>query len=435
MTSLRQRLIVGILAGITVILAANGLAIYLVVGARLRSEMDQALASVARSTANRVALELRRPVNEGRPPLLAGVDLPRPNGTGSAQETWDLLQELASTAASIRIRGMRAGGARAAGFVRLLGRRSACVAELTRDRAASRAEVDALIRAAREGNVDVAVLGEGAFAAGTWGLDELLRLADEVRERLPAAVELAVCEPREVWLTNPELVEAVDRLHVLYSPTLLGAAAEDAVRVVACWQHELRSVSGGRPVVAVGVGVGGPGTSGDAATPPAEDEVRFLAAFAAWARLNDAEYFHTTTDSGLLTPAGTIAPAVRGALEGALAAPGAPAIALAEVPPRGQEGDLVGAVRNVGVQSHRVVVYIRSGGAWWNKPSFAAPITSIRCDSTWTTDVTTGEGDVEADALVAFLVPAGFTPPFLEGAPELPQELFSVALDVAEVQR
>ena len=130
-----------------------------------------------------------------------------------------------------------------------------------------------------------------------------------------------------------------------------------------------------------------------------------------------------------------VRPEVLGALESAMAAPGAPAIAVSEVPERGREGDLVGAVRNVGIRSHRVAVYIRSRGAWWNKPSFAAPITSIRCDGTWTTDVTTGEGDVEADALVAFLVPAGFTPPFLEGAAELPRELFAVALDVAEVER
>ena len=68
MTSLRVRLFAGILAGVTLFLAASGVLIYFLVRERMVGETDRALTTVARTLRSSVNLELGRRVREGFPP-------------------------------------------------------------------------------------------------------------------------------------------------------------------------------------------------------------------------------------------------------------------------------------------------------------------------------------------------------------------------------
>ena len=155
MTSLRQRLILGILAGITVILAVNGLGIYWVVGRQLEAEMDQGLDSIARATANRIVLDLQRPEGSGNQLVLSGIKLlPFTNGPReqSASESmkesqliWDTMRTLTPYTESFTVSGLGAQGRRTVELIRLLGRSAIATAELTGNRFEDRAEIQALI--------------------------------------------------------------------------------------------------------------------------------------------------------------------------------------------------------------------------------------------------------------------------------------------------
>ena len=67
--------------------------------------------------------------------------------------------------------------------------------------------------------------------------------------------------------------------------------------------------------------------------------------------------------------------------------------------------------RNVDRVAYRVVVYINVDGGWWVKPSFAAPLTPIQADRSWSCDITTGGHDEDATEIRAYVVSADYAPP------------------------
>lgn len=111
-----------------------------------------------------------------------------------------------------------------------------------------------------------------------------------------------------------------------------------------------------------------------------------------------------------------------------------PAIKFTHVPPYGSFEDLQGQVRCVEPAEYKVAVYIFVSG-WWNKPTWAWPLTTIREDGSWTCDITTGGIDQLATKIIAFLVPNGYNPPLMSGGQTLPSELYENAVAEAETKR
>ncbi len=104
------------------------------------------------------------------------------------------------------------------------------------------------------------------------------------------------------------------------------------------------------------------------------------------------------------------------------------------VPPYGSFDNLQGRVGCAIPADYQVAVYIYVSG-WWTKPYWAQPLTPIRSDGTWTTDITTGGTDQLATRIAAFLVPNGYNPPLMSGGQTLPTELFDNAVAYVMVDR
>lgn len=122
-------------------------------------------------------------------------------------------------------------------------------------------------------------------------------------------------------------------------------------------------------------------------------------------------------------------------LLGSISLPGQPPeISFTYVPPQGSDADLTGQVVNVVPETHRVAVYIYVHG-WWTKPAFAEPLTPIGPTGDWTCDITTGGADLVAKKIAAFLIPAGYDPPILDGDAEFPEDLWSAAVASIQVNR
>lgn len=101
-----------------------------------------------------------------------------------------------------------------------------------------------------------------------------------------------------------------------------------------------------------------------------------------------------------------------------------PTIAITKLPTCRTTKPLLGKVSGVNPANYKVAVFIYVSG-WWNKPTWANPLTPIASDGTWTTNVATGGNDTIATKYAAFLVPNGYNPPLLGGQQTLPAELYA----------
>ena len=97
-----------------------------------------------------------------------------------------------------------------------------------------------------------------------------------------------------------------------------------------------------------------------------------------------------------------------------------PTLSFTTIPPYGSSDSLTGQADCIVPADYKVAIYIYVGG-WWNKPTFAAPLTDIQADGSWTATIVTHPNDVNASQIAAFLLPVGYAPPLISGDPFLPQ--------------
>ncbi|MCP5094957.1 MAG: hypothetical protein GY943_05330 [Chloroflexi bacterium] len=112
-----------------------------------------------------------------------------------------------------------------------------------------------------------------------------------------------------------------------------------------------------------------------------------------------------------------------------------PTLSFTHVPAYGQTDPLEGIVTCANASTHQLVTYIFVGAGWWVKPTFANPITIIKPDGSWLTNVNTGTFDKTATMIMTFLVPISYTPPLMGGGGTLPAELFDNATVYERVLR
>jgi hypothetical protein len=106
------------------------------------------------------------------------------------------------------------------------------------------------------------------------------------------------------------------------------------------------------------------------------------------------------------------------------ACPCQPAVEFTHAPAYGSSETLEGRVLCADPASYAIAAFIYNGG-WYNKPYWAAPITVIRPDGTFTTVIVTNQQyDPWATQVAAFLIPADYTPPLLNGPEAFPMELW-----------
>ena len=99
-------------------------------------------------------------------------------------------------------------------------------------------------------------------------------------------------------------------------------------------------------------------------------------------------------------------------------------ISFVEVPPRGSDAPVRGTAKVDNTDRYRVIVYLRVDGAWWGpKPYWDQPLTIIAPNGEWSTEIVTGGDDKQAREVTAYLVPASFSPPTMNGDAVLPAVL------------
>jgi len=114
----------------------------------------------------------------------------------------------------------------------------------------------------------------------------------------------------------------------------------------------------------------------------------------------------------------------------------APAIIITNLSASNTTNDLLGLVENVNPSAYSVAVFIFVPGyGWVSKPTCAQPLTTIRTNDSWSADITTGGSDAQATRIAALLVHTNYNEACVQGAANLPTNVFAQAIASVVVTR
>ena len=336
---------------------------------------------------------------------------------------------------------------------------SAVGAWLDGDPATNETEMDNLIALAKDGYVDLAIIGSETLYRQDLSLDELITYIEIFRQEVPD-VPVTTAETYDVWIRNPELIDIVDVVSANFYSYWEGIHIDEAIAYIHSRFQLLVNEAGRKEVIVSEAGWPSDGETILQAEPTPENAAFHFLNFISWTRAEGIKYFYFEAFDepwkaayegpqgahwGIWTGNGLMKDDMKRVFDGETiddnwtgncfpGGSGTPEITFTYTPPIGSDNDLEGQVRHVESALYGVVVYIYVNG-WWTKPYWNDPVTTINCDGSFVTDITTDESDVIATQIAAFLIPYDYDPPSMSGGGALPDELYQNAVAYIIVDR
>jgi exo-beta-1,3-glucanase (GH17 family) len=378
----------------------------------------------------------------------------------SEEQMLERMQIVAPYTEWIRTFGCRNGLEKAGVIAHQLGLKAALGAWVSGDSAANDLELDAVIAEANAGHADMVIVGSEALLRGDVTAEQLKGYIERVKQEIPAGIPVTTGDVYGEWLEHAQtLVPVVDLLFVNYYPYWEGVRVEDAMRSLNHAHRQVVNIAGGKSVVVSEAGWPSGGNQVGCAVSSPENASFYFLNFVSWARANNVQYFYfdALDESwkanhgegpqgahwGVWDKDGNLKQGMDAVFDGNTipenwgrpGGTGTPTIEFTYVPAYGSFENLTGRVLHVWPADYKVALYIKVGGGWWTKPTFAHPLTDIRADGGWLNSIVTGGTDYNATQIAAFLVPNGYSPPQMSGGGTLPSELNDNAVAQTEVTR
>jgi len=342
-----------------------------------------------------------------------------------------------------------------------LGLNAAVGAWLSRDLVANDQEISNLISAANSGQVDLAIVGSEVLLRNDLTENQLVGYMNQVRQQIPANIPVATADVYGKLLEHPAIITNSDVVLPNYYPYWEGVSVNIAIATLHRQHLQVVAASQGKSVIVSETGWPSAGNTICNAVPSPTNASFYFLNFVSWARANNVSYFYfDALDEtwkanhgegpqgahwGVWDKDGVLKPGMQDVFDGQTipdnwtnagipGGPGSPSIEFTSVPPFGSFNHLFGQVLHVNTDNYKVAVYIYVSG-WYNKPTWANPSTNIGLTGGWECNITTFGNDVNATQIIAFLVPATFTPPEMRGDQTLPPSLYENSVATTEIAR
>jgi len=310
---------------------------------------------------------------------------------------------------------------------------------LSADLNANDEELSGLIQAGKDGLLDGAIIGNEVLMRQSLTEAQLVAYMERVRADLPG-VPISYGDDYSTLRANPNVLAACDFIFLNYYPYWDGRHIGDAVAHLHAQYQKMLQEAAGKKVLISETGWPSGGNAVGEAVPSPENARFYFLNFVSWARANHVQYFYFSAFDeawkaahegpqgahwGRWDAHGNMKAGSREVFDGltlddnwscmaAPGGPGTPAIQFTSVPPMGSSNHLQGQVWHAMPADHRIVVYIQVDGNWWIKPyNDERKLTPIRCNGTFSVNISTGGNDGNATRIVAYLIPATYEPPVL----------------------
>lgn len=163
---------------------------------------------------------------------------------------------------------------------------------ISHDRARNEREIQALIGLAREGVVDIAVVGNEVLLRGELPEPELLGYLQRVRAEVPAEVPVGCVDAYFQFLERPALTAACDVLLPNCYPFWEGADIDVAAQYLRRMHALVKAAGGDKRVIVAETGWPGQGQPVAGAVPSAENAMKYFIDVQQWARGEGVRLFY-----------------------------------------------------------------------------------------------------------------------------------------------
>ncbi len=191
----------------------------------------------------------------------------------------------------IRTFGSSSGLEKSGAIAHDLGLKAALGAWIGSDSAANEHEIGNLIAAAQAGEADLLIVGSEVLLRGDLSENELIYYIDRVKQEVPG-LPVGYADSCGVWLSHPNIINAVDIVLVNYYPYWEGIRIDWAVTAVNDWHTQVTAAANGKPVIVGGTGWPSYGDQIGNAIPSPDNASFYFLDFVSWAHANDVDYFY-----------------------------------------------------------------------------------------------------------------------------------------------
>ena len=352
----------------------------------------------------------------------------------------------------IRTYSSRNGLEKAGSIAHSLGLKAAVGAWIGRNATANEQELVSAIAMANAREADMVIVGSEALLRNDIDAATLRSHILRVRSQIPSDIPVTCADTYGALLANQGIIDASDVVMANIFPfheevpvtIAIGALDQAYLKLVA-------AAGSNKSVLISETGFPSGGTGKGSAVPSPGNAAAYFLNFVSWARARNVGYFYFealdepwkaasegpyASHWGVWDRTGALKAGMQAVFDGNTVADnwsgaalaggaGIPSIDFIYIPVAGDTRRLVGQVLHVRPVEYRVAAYIKVGTAWYTKPTYADKLTPIAPDGTFTVNVTTGLGDVNAVEIRAYLVPVGYDAPIANGTPDPPADLAS----------
>ncbi|MFC0262582.1 MFS transporter [Fontibacter flavus] len=152
-------------------------------------------------------------------------------------------------------------------------------------------EINSLISLAKEGLVDIAVLGNEVLMRGELTLEELISYINQVKKEIPN-VPVAYVDTYNQFLSHPELIDACDVILINCYPFWEGIHISQASSHLSQMYELTKNAANGKKVIITETGWPDKGSPLHAAEPTAENAMRYFINTLRWAKDSQVEMFY-----------------------------------------------------------------------------------------------------------------------------------------------
>lgn len=380
-----------------------------------------------------------------------------PGGTISEAQIISLLDSIQPYVEGIRTYGTQNGLEKIPLLAKQRGLKVMVGIFLSEDLLVNNAQVAKGIEIGNAGIADMLIVGGEVLYNNFLSPSQLIGYINQVKAACPT-IPVTTADVHRMLIAHPEVVDACDFVLPNIYPYYEGQPVECALQ----WFHQayesLLPVANGKEIIISETGWKTSGPVVGDAIPSFQNALRYHRELLDWSQTTgvDVTFFEAFDEPwkiplnddgwGIFFNNATLKPGMDSlflaneSIENTWScheAPdaGADTLILDYIPVLGSSDNIKGHINDLNTCDYNIAAYIKVGGGWWTKPTFAMPAVPVLCNGQWNLDYTGGGNDPQATDMCFFIVETDYTPPACSGCGTIPQDVYDNAIASKCIER